>query len=112
MLSIYNITIPIQIAAKSEIVYIVDVKPIKKFVDGKPLDELLGFSYVVSCPANKFETFSIKVEQQQPVITPEELEAKGGVVKAKIKGFQGKFYQNKNKDICFAAKATDVELIS
>lgn len=99
--------------AKGENLIIVGVKPVKEFKDGKKTDNVIGYSYSVVCPSNHYEQFFIKVEQSQPVITPEELDAKGGAIKVKaVKGFTGKFYQNGDKDILFSAKATDIEVIS
>lgn len=85
-------------------------RPVKEFKDGKSTEKIVGYSYTIVCPSNKYEQFQLKVEQPQPLLTPEELEAKGGTVKVKVKGFEGRFYQNAEKQIIFTAKATAIEV--
>lgn len=97
----------------SDILLITGVHILKKFVDGKPTDQLDGMRYTCVLPANKYEQITIKLDNPVPVITPEELEAKGGTVKAKAKGFEGRFYKdNKSGDYRFTAKATSLEVIA
>lgn len=111
MININKVIFTLAQVANSDIVFITEVRPVKEYQEGKPTEKILGYSYTVVCPANKFEAFIIKVEQQQPAITHQELESRGGTVKAKVKGFQGKFYQNKNKEILFTARATEMEIV-
>lgn len=111
-MNINKITINLQQVAGADTVLITDVRPVKEFQDGKQTDKIIGYSYSVVCPANKYEAFSIKIEQQQPAISLDELAAKGGTVKAKVKGFEGRFYQNKSKDVLFTAKATGIEIVA
>lgn len=98
--------------AGSEQVLLTGCLPIKDFVDGKPTDKIIGYRYTLVAPQNKYESFTVKVEQASPAISPEELEAKGGTVKVKIKGFQGRFYRDRNKEYQFTAKAESVEVIA
>ncbi len=72
----------------------ISVRQLKEFKDGKTTDKVIGYSYTVVCPSNRYEQLSIKVEQPQPVITQEEIDTKGGSVKVKVKNFEGRFYQN------------------
>lgn len=111
MLSINKISFSILQVAKSDTVIITEVRQWKEFVNGVVTNKVIGYIYQVVCPCNCYEAFSIKVEEKAPAITPEELEAKGGTVKAKPKNFVGKFYQNKNKEILFTAKATSMEVV-
>lgn len=111
MITVNKLKITLQQVANSDIILITGVREVKEFQDGRPTDRTVAYSYTVVCPANKYEQFNLKVEQKQPVITNEELEARGGAVKARVKGFEGKFYQNKNKDILFTAKAIGIEVV-
>lgn len=112
MITINKIKITLPQVAGADTVLITSVRQVKEFQDGKSTDKTIGYSYSVVCPSNKYEQINIKVEQAQPVITNEELEAKGGTVKAKVKGFEGKFYQNKNKEVLFSAVATGIEVVA
>lgn len=110
MISLNQIVITENQVTKGGQTICTNVRPVKEYKDGKPTDNVIGYNYTVVCPSNKYEQFSIKVEQQQPVITPEELESKGGSVKVKVKNFEGRFYQNAEKQILFTAKATAIEV--
>ncbi len=98
--------------AKSNEVLVTDVKPYKDYVDGKPSENIAGFKYTAVCPANKFESITVKVAQAVPTITTEMLEAAGGSIKATFKGFEGKFYRDsRSGEYLFTAKATEVEVL-
>lgn len=112
MINIQNLSFPLSVIAGGEIVLVTDINPIKEFVDNKPTNKICGYRYSVVCPANKYQQFDVKLEQTAPVITPEELEAKGGSVKAKIKGFEGRFFKNRNGEYIFSAKATGIEVVA
>ena len=98
--------------AKSNEILVVGVKPYKNYIDGKASDEIAGYKYDVVCPANKYESFSVKIPQATPTITTEMLEAAGGSIKATFKGFEGKFYRDsRSGEYLFTAKATEVEVL-
>lgn len=86
------------------------VRPYREYVDGKATDKVLGYSYVVICPSNKYERIVIKVEQAAPVITPEELEQKKDC-RIRPVNFEGRFYRDKNGVYAFSAKATAMEVL-
>jgi hypothetical protein len=111
MISINQIVINLQQVAKGDQLILVGVKPTKEFKDGKQTERIIGYSYSVVFPQNRYEAAVIKVDETKPVITQEELEAKGGSVKVKIKNFEGRFYQNSNKDVLFTAKAAGIEVL-
>ena len=111
MLDITKLILPLSvIAGGSDTVLLTDVSPIKEFINGKPTDKILGFRYSCVCPAAKYVAIEIRVEQSAPVITPEELEAKGGTIKAKVKGFEGRFFKNRDGNYIFTSKATGIEV--
>lgn len=111
MININQITINLQQVAKGEQLILVGVKPVKEFKDGKQTDTIIGYSYCVVCPQNKYEQLNIKVEQSQPIITQEEIDAKGGALKVKVKQFEGRFYQDSQKNVHFTAKAAGIEVL-
>lgn len=112
MITPFQIVVNEQQVTKGGPILIINVREVLEYKDGIKTDKIIGFSYTVVCTSNKFEQFNIKVEQAQPVITPEEIEAKGGSVKAKVKGFEGRFYkQNGSNNILFTAKATGIEVL-
>lgn len=97
--------------AKTDNLLMVGFKPVKEYIDGKLTEKVIGYNYTVVCPSNKYEQFNIKIEQIEPVIKPEELEVKGGAVKVKVKGFEGRFYQDAQKNVLFTAKAAGIEVL-
>lgn len=111
MISLYQTPITENQVTKGGPMICINVREVKEFVDGKPTGKVIGYNYTVVCPSNKYEQFSIRVLQPQPVITTEELEVKGGSVKVKVKNFEGRFYQNSQNKIQFSAKATAIEVI-
>lgn len=114
MLTIEKIIFNIQqINNGSDSILVTEVRPLKKYVDGKSTEEIEGFRYLCILPANKYEQVSIKVENLTPAITSEELEAKGGTVKAKVKGFEGRFYKDSSSgEYRFTGKATAIEVVA
>jgi len=97
--------------AHGEQLILTDCQPVKQFVDGKPTDTIVGYRYTIVAPQNKYESFTVRIDQATPAITPDELEAKGGTVKCKLKGFEGKFFKNKQNEYQFTAKADSLEVL-
>lgn len=110
MIKINDIIMTLLQVANGDTLWLTDIFPVKAFVDGKPTDKIIGFRYVCVCPANKFEKISIKVEQDAPIISSDELAAKGHV-KVKVKDFEGRFYRDRNGEYQFTAKATALEVV-
>lgn len=92
-------------------IILIDVRSLAEYVDGKRTDNIVGHAYICVAPANKYTQFSVKIEGKKPVISNEELEANGGSVMIDVVEFEGRFYQNANKDVLFTAKASKIEVI-
>ena len=111
-MNLNNIKYPLQLVAKSNEVLVTDVKPYRDYIDGKPSDKIAGYKYTVVCPANKYESFAVKIEQETPTITAEQIEAAGGAIKVTFKGFEGKFYKDsRSGEYLFTSKALEVEVL-
>lgn len=110
MIRISDMKFSLEQIANSKEVLITSVREVKEYVDGKRTDNILGYSYEVTAPKNKYEKFSIKVEESIPAITMQELEAKGGTIKATANDFMGTFYR-RGDDYIFTAKASKVVLL-
>ena len=106
-MDITKIKLTIQQVANSDTVLITDVRELKEFVDNKVTDKTIGWIYSVVAPANKYAGFSIKVNDLIPAITKEDLEAKGGTVKAKVKGYEGTIYKDRTVFIKYPQKPAD-----
>lgn len=111
MITINKILLPLTLIAGSEIVLVTEVRPVREFLDGKSTDRIIGYRYTCVCPDNKFEQMLVKVEEAAPAITQEMLDACGGTVKAKPKGFVGRFYRDRAGEYQFTAKATAIEVL-
>ncbi len=109
---INSILITLLQVAKSNEVLLTGLNPFREYIDGKPSETIAGYKYTVVCPANKFESFSVKIFQATPTITNEQIEAAGGSIKVTFKGFEGKFYRDsRSGEYLFTAKATEVEVL-
>ena len=112
MIKIIDINFTIDQIAKSDIVLITAVRELFRYdASGKRTDELEGYRYNVVAPENKYVEFDFKAPTA--AITQEQLDAaKGGGVKAKVKGFKGRFYFNSRiKDYAFTATAEAIEVL-
>ena len=110
MIRVGDIKLSLEQVANAKEILITDIREVREYVDGKRTDNIIGYAYEVAAPKNKYEKFSIKVEEKSPVITAEELEAKGGVAKATANDFVGSFY-HRGDDYVFTAKASKMVLL-
>ena len=106
-----EITLTLEQTTKSSSVLLLGVTTIKRYEDGKITDDVEGYRYTVVCPSNKFEKMTVKIKEKNPSITEEEIEANGGTISVTFINFEGKFYQDKNKNVCFYATADGVKVI-
>ena len=109
MIKVTDITFTIDQIAKSDTVLITAVKELYHYdVNGKRTDQLEGYRHSVVAPDNKFVELEIKTSTA--AVTQEQLDAaKGGVIKAKGKGFSGRFYRTRTGDYAFTATAEALE---
>lgn len=109
MIKLAEINFTIEQIAKSDTVLVTAVRELFRYdLGGKRTDESDGYRYTVVAPANKFTEFNIKTPTA--TVTQEQLDAaKDGVVKAKVKGFSGRFYRTKTGDYAFTATAEALE---
>lgn len=110
MFKINQILFTLPQIANGDTLLLTDVAPFKEYVDGKSTDKTIGYRYTCVCPANKYEQITIKVEEAKPILTAEEIAAKGAV-KVKPKSFEGRFYRDRNGDYQFTAKAASMEVV-
>lgn len=110
MIKIEKMTFTLQQIANSNEVLLTDIKPFKQYIDGKASDNIIGYTYVCVCPGNKYQEIIIKVEQANPLMSQDELEAKGGCIKVKPKSFEGRFYRTKSGEYALSCKASGMEL--
>lgn len=96
--------------AKSDYLLLVDILPVREFLDGQSTDKVIGYRYICVCPQNKFEKISIKVEESAPLLPPEELATAGNIKVAPIH-FEGKFYKDRSGEYQFTAKAERLEVV-
>lgn len=112
MINISKIIFPLNLIAKGDTVLITGFSKVKKYIDNKPTDQVESIRYACVAPMNHYEGFNVKIQGHTPIITDEELEAKGGSIKVKLKGFEGKFYLDKSGKYQFTSTATGIEVIA
>ena len=89
-----------------KVMLLVEVKPIQEFKDDKPTGVVLGFKYVVCLPEHRLERVTVKIEGDQLMEDP-----KDGAVQVEFTELEVAAYQDKYKQIQFAAKATGITLV-
>lgn len=109
MIKLADINFTIDQIAKSDTVLVTALKELYRYDEsGKRTDQLEGYRYTVVAPDNKYAEFDVKTPTA--TVTQEQLDAaKGGVIKAKVKGFSGRFYRTRTGDYAFTATAEALE---
>lgn len=111
MIKISDITFEIDQIAGSDIVLLTDIREAFAYEDGKRTDKSDGFRCTVVAPDKKFAEFSIKTPKA--VVTPEQLaSAKGGMIKVRVKNFEGRFYRTREGDYAFTSIADSMEVVT
>ena len=111
MLNIITIIFTLMQIAKGDWVLIVNVRAKKKYVNGVATNEIDGYIYDAVLPLNSYERISIKVNEDKPSITQEDINTKGGSIKAKPKNFEGKFYRTSDGNYAFSSTASAIEVM-
>lgn len=112
MIKITDIQLTLEQVAHSTNVLLIDCKPVKEFVDGKPTDKIVAYNYVVVAPQNKFANFSVKIEGASSLVSSEQIQSNGGNIEVTFSGFIGRFFRSKTGDYLFTSKATGLEILS
>lgn len=112
MIKILDIRLPFQVIAKGDTALMVEVAPVFDYdKDGKRTDKQVGNKYKLVLPNAGYETIVAKVIEDKPVVTNEEIAAKGGAIKVKPKNFEAKFYKTVSGDYALTASASGLEVI-
>ena len=82
-----------------------------EYVNGKATDNVANQKYTVVCPTNGYEKIIVKIKGDKPVITNEQIQAKGGQVKAKFKNLTGRFYRTNSGEYALSASADGLEVM-
>lgn len=67
-----NKFIPLKLAYNDDAFLLLDIAPNFKYEDGKRTNKLIGYKYTV-VDTNDFDKIIVKVEQDAPLLSPEEL---------------------------------------
>ena len=89
-----------------KVMLLVEVKPDHDLIHDKSKCFVLGFKYVVCLPEHRLERLTVKIEGDQLMEDP-----KDGAVQVEFTGLEVAAYQDKYKQIQFAAKATGITLV-
>lgn len=89
---------------------LVAVRAGMEYKDGKATGNSDHYKYDVVLPANQYEKVSVKIKGDC-LITPEQLEQKGGSMKVRFKNLTGKFYRTGTGDYALSATADGLEVI-
>ncbi len=112
MINITNFRFNFQQIANADTALLTDVRPLLKYVNGKVTEEQEGNKYEIVLPANHYEKIIVKVVEDKPITTVEEIAAKGGSIKVKFKNFEAKFYRTAMGDYALTANASAIEVLA
>ena len=90
---------------------LLQVIPVYAFVNGKKTDEIEAYSYLTVFPDNSFNKEKPKIKGNKPIITTEQLLAKGGQIKVSFKNLKGKFYRTNSGEYALTASADGLEVV-
>lgn len=93
MIKVSDVVLPLELIAKSKKVILTEVGDAMEYVDGKSTGKRLGSRYACVAPANKYNGFTVKVEDIAPAITQEELDKATEPVMVTFEGFEAHFYR-------------------
>lgn len=78
----------------------------------KRTDKQIGLKYHVISPKLKSETFSVTVEQKDPILDMDEIQENEEIVQVTFDNITGKMFQDfKSKEVFLSAKADDVHAL-
>jgi len=101
MLNIRDLKIdPASLGAKK---LLVDITPAYEYKDGRRMDTITGYRYVVALPEHSLEKLGVKIEGKQLLEKPE------GFVKVEFSGLEVFAYESQGRTQ-ISAKATGISL--
>ena len=102
----YTLTIPeVQLTGDNPLVKLCSMKPVLKYEDNKPTDEIAGYAYNVLCADNVFLRVKILGER----LVDEALLAKKPTIQ--FIGLTGKMYVDNRQRLALSCTAQDLEVI-
>lgn len=107
-----NISLQYEPVAKSKTGILNNIEALFAYEDNKRTDRQIGYRYTLVLPCNNYEKITVKVEEDKPAITPDELAAATAPVIVEPKGFTARFYRTRNGEYALTAKADRIEVIS
>ena len=103
MLNIRDLKIdPASLGAKK---LLVDITPAYEYKDGRRMDTITGYRYVVALPEHSLEKLGVKIEGKQLLEKPE------GFVEVEFSGLEVFAYESQGKTQ-ISAKATGISLVN
>lgn len=98
----------------TEAVPLVGISALTEYVDGKPTDKQIGFSYDILLLDQACEKLRVKVKNLTPICQQEELDtanATANFIVVKFDRLEIKPYSSSNGRIAYTARADSVEVV-
>ncbi|RKJ62281.1 hypothetical protein [Roseburia sp. 1XD42-69] len=83
-----------------------------EYVNGRATDNVTHIKYKAVFTDNQYEKVIVKVKGSKPIITNEQIQQKGGSVKAAFKNLCGRFYRTNSGEYALSASAESMEVQS
>lgn len=110
MLNINNFEFSFKQVANADFALLLSIKPYNTYENGVRTAKHGGFAYEVVLPNNGYEKIIIRVPDEQTPAVPIDTIDDKNLPKIKPVNFTGKFYQNRNGEYAFSAKASGMEV--
>lgn len=110
MITLNKIIITLIQVANYDSVFITGIRPVREWKDGKVTDNIIGYKYNAICHKNGYCCVDINIKGK-PLFSQEDIDDNDGSIEVKPINFEGRFFQNKNKDVIFTATATDLLVV-
>lgn len=87
-------------------ILLVQVSPVKEYLNGRPTDKITGYDYIVASPEKKLKKLPIRIDGKQLIAEPR------GFVEVQLSGLEIFLYwSQKQNGYCVGAKATGISVV-
>lgn len=87
------------------------VADLLEYKDNKPTEKVIGQRFYTVDPKDEYKKYVIKVKCDKPLITMEQIQQKGGLIKINFKNLAGKIYRKNENIYEFSYSADGIEVV-
>lgn len=89
-----------------------DEEDLFEYVDGKATEKVIGYKAKVLVAESGMESIIVKMENVKPVLTKEQIQERGGLVKVRFKNLTAKpYFSDREKEYKLSYRAEGLEVL-